>query len=67
MCLYTQGPGSSLEEVWFEHQTVDGKSYFSHPRTLKTVWEKPQGARIVQAPPQPMLGVSLHHYKCAVL
>ena len=29
-------------EVWFEHLTADGKVYYSHPKTQKTVWERPK-------------------------
>ena len=35
------------EEVWLEHYTADGKVYYSHPHTHKTLWERPAGARII--------------------
>jgi hypothetical protein len=34
-------------EVWFEHATADGKVYYSHPKTQKTIWERPRNAHIL--------------------
>ena len=46
-------PPSSQTEVWFEHRTADGRTYYSHPQTQKTTWERPQNAQII---PQPSPG-----------
>ena len=48
---------SSQTEVWFEHRTADGRTYYSHPQTQKTTWERPPNAQII---PQPSPGNVLH-------
>ena len=57
-----QGPGVEYEEVWLEHRTGDGRVYYSHPHTHKTMWERPKGARIITT--QPTLGQHVHVLVC---
>lgn len=38
-------------DVWFQHVTIDGQTYYSHSQTRKTVWERPTSAHIVLQPP----------------
>lgn len=56
---YLQVQGVEHEEVWFEHRTGDGRVYYSHPHTHKTMWERPKGARIIT--PHPTLGQCGNH------
>ncbi len=44
-------PGNQ-SEVWFEHQTAEGKSYYSNPKTKQTTWERPTDVQII-SPPSP--------------
>ena len=34
-------------EMWFQHVTIDGRTYYSHSQTRKTVWERPTSAHII--------------------
>ncbi len=37
-------------DVWLEHLSPEGRSYYSNPKTQKTTWERPTNARIIPPP-----------------
>ena len=45
-------------EVWLEHVSPEGRSYYSNPQTKKTTWDRPANARII-APPSSSSNVVL--------
>ena len=36
----------SMEEVWVQNKTGDGKIYYYNARTRESAWTKPEGANV---------------------
>ena len=53
-------PGGAGGEVWYEHKLPDGRVYFSHSQTQKTVWERPQNVQVFPHPAQQSTYVYTH-------